>query len=121
MEYKESSLTQFLSQNGIIVQRSCPGTSPQNGHIERKHRHILDMIRAFLISSSCPEILWRKAALTNVYTINYIPSLIIGNISPFECLHNHLPDYHMLKVFSSTCFILLQPHEYTKLEPRARL
>ena len=56
MEYKESSLTQFLSQNGTIVQRSCPGTSPQNGRAERKHRHILDTVRAFLISSSCLEI-----------------------------------------------------------------
>ena len=27
----------------------------------------------------------------------------------------------MLKVFRSACFILLQPHEYTKLEPIARL
>ena len=28
---------------------------------------------------------------------------------------------HMFKVFGSACFVLLQPHEYTKLEPRARL
>ena len=34
MEYKQSSLTQFLSQNGTIVQRSFPRTSPQNRHAE---------------------------------------------------------------------------------------
>jgi len=31
MEYKDSSLLQFLSQQGIVVQRSCPHTSQQNG------------------------------------------------------------------------------------------
>ncbi|KAK4384587.1 Retrovirus-related Pol polyprotein from transposon TNT 1-94 [Sesamum angolense] len=30
-------------------------------------------------------------------------------------------DYHMLKVFGSACFVLLQPHEYTKLESRERI
>ena len=64
---------------------------------------------------SPPEIFWGEAALTTVYTINHIPSPIIGNISPFERLHNHPLDSNMLKVFASTCFVLLQPHEYTKL------
>ena len=75
----------------------------------------LDTIRAFLISSSCPEILWGEAALTAVYTINHIPSPIIGNVSPFERLRNHPPNYHMLKMVGNACFVLLQPHEYTKL------
>ena len=86
MEYKESSLTQFLSQNETIVQRSYPGTSPQNGHAERKYRCILDTVRAFLISSFCPKSFWGEAALTVVYTINRIPSLVIGNVSPFELI-----------------------------------
>ena len=77
MEYKESSLTEFLSQNGTIVQKSCHGTSPQNGRVKRKYRHILDTVRAFLIFSSCPEIFWGEAALTAVYTINNFLSLVM--------------------------------------------
>jgi len=42
-------------------------------------------------------------------------------VSPFECLSNHPPNYESLKVFGCTCFVLLQPHEYTKLEARARI
>ena len=79
------------------------------------------MVRAFLISSSCPETFWGEVALTDVYTISHILSPVIGNISPFERLYNHPLDYHILKVFGSGCFVLLQPHEYTKLEPQARL
>lgn len=74
----------FLAQNGAVLQHYCPGTSQQNGGAERKHRHILDMVRALLISTACPEVFWGEAALTAVYSINLIPSPIIGNQSPHE-------------------------------------
>ena len=96
-----------MSQNETSVQRSCPRNLPQNGREKRKHIHILDTVRALLISFFCPEIFWGEATHTAIYTINSIPSPITSNISPFECLHNHPPDYHIFKVFGSTCFVLL--------------
>lgn len=50
MKYKETEILKFLRQNGTIPNRSCPGTSQQNGRAEQKHRHILDTVRALLIS-----------------------------------------------------------------------
>ncbi|KAL4018723.1 hypothetical protein IC575_022343 [Cucumis melo] len=111
----------FSPNRGTLVQRSCPHTSQQNGRAERKHRHILDSVRALLLSASCPEKFWGEAALTSVYTINRLPSSVLQNISPFERLYGTPPNYSNLKVFGCACFVLLQPHEHTKLEPRARL
>jgi hypothetical protein len=31
------------------------------------------------------------------------------------------PNYSLLKVFGCVCFVLLQPHEHTKLQPRSQL
>ncbi|XP_059639814.1 uncharacterized protein LOC132282224 [Cornus florida] len=121
MEYNKTNFLKFLRQHGTISHSSCPGTSQQNGRAERKHRHILDTVRSLLISSSCPERFWGEAALTTVYTINRVPMHIIGNQSPYERLYRILPAYNLLKVFGCACFVLLQPHERTKLEPRARL
>lgn len=121
MEYRDSKLLYFLGEQGILFEFSCPYTSQQNGHAERKHRHILDSVRAMLISASCPERAWGEAALTAVHIINRLPSSVLGNVSPFERLYHTIPDYSSLKVFGCACFVLLQPHEYTKLEPRARL
>ena len=121
MEYRNSKLLSFLSEQGTLSEFSCPYTSQQNGRTERKHRHILDSVRAMLISASCPERAWGEAALTAVHIINRLPSSVLGNVSPFERLYCTTPDYKLLKVFGCLCFVLLQPHKYSKLEPCARL
>jgi hypothetical protein len=121
MEYCDSKLLSFPSEQGTLSEFSCPYTSQQNGRAERKHRHILDSVRVMLISVSCPERSWGEAALTVVHIINRIPFFVLGNVSPFERLYLTTPNYNSLKVFGCASFVLLQPHEYTKLEPRARL
>ncbi|KAA0067280.1 Integrase, catalytic core [Cucumis melo var. makuwa] len=118
---KVGRLFELLSLQSTLVQRSCPHTSQQNGRVERKQHHILDSVRALLLFASCPEKFWGEAALTSVYTINRLPSSVLQNISPFERLYGTPPNYSNLKVFGCACFVLLHPHEQTKLEPRARL
>ncbi|GKV53176.1 hypothetical protein SLEP1_g59714, partial [Rubroshorea leprosula] len=120
-EYLGTKLQSFLKEQGTLPQQSCPYTSEQNWRVERKHRHIFDSVRALLISSSCPERFWGKAALTAAYLINRISSSVLNNQSPYERLHGILPAYNLLKVFGCACFVLLPPHEHNKLEPRARL
>ncbi|GKV19316.1 hypothetical protein SLEP1_g29596 [Rubroshorea leprosula] len=61
--------------------------SEQNGRAEHKHKHILDSVRALLISSTCPKRFWGEATLTAVYLINHIPSSVLNNQSPYERLH----------------------------------
>ena len=87
MEYQDSSFLQFLCQQGTVVQHSCPHTSQHNGRVERKHRHILDFVHALLLSASCSKKNWGEAALTTIYFINRVPTLVLQNLSPFEnCL-----------------------------------
>lgn len=42
-------------------------------------------------------------------------------MSPYERLYKAAHDYKLLEVLSSACFVLLQPHEYTKFDPYARV
>jgi hypothetical protein len=121
MEYCESTFLTTLKNNGTLPHHSCPGTSQQNGRAERKHKHIVDTVRALLLSASIPEHFYGEAALTVVYTINRISSLTTLNKSPYELQYGSPPDYQSLHVFGCICFVLLQPHERTKLKPRSRL
>ncbi|GLT36913.1 hypothetical protein SLA2020_112590 [Shorea laevis] len=118
-EYLSTKLQSFLKEYGTLAQQSCPYTSEQNGRVECKHRHILDSVHALLISSSCLERFWGEAALIAVYLINRIPLSIINNKCPYECLHGIPPTYDLLKGFGCACFVLLLPHEHSKLEPKA--
>uniref|UniRef100_A0A3Q7HMW1 Reverse transcriptase Ty1/copia-type domain-containing protein n=1 Tax=Solanum lycopersicum TaxID=4081 RepID=A0A3Q7HMW1_SOLLC len=72
-----------------------------------------------LICSSFPERFLGEASLIALYTINRFPSSVLGNMYPYERLYKVAPNYTLLKVFGSACFVLLQPHEHTKLEPHA--
>ena len=111
----------LLVGNGTILHHLCPGSFQQNGRAEKKYRHILEVVHALLISAICLESLQGEAALIAVYTINSIPSPIIGHKPPYNRLNGFLPNYDVLRDFGCACFVILQPHEKTKLEPRARL
>ena len=86
---------------------TCLGTSQQNGRAERKFRHILDTVRALLLSAKIPTHFWSEAALHAVHAINRIPIPVIHNQTPYERLFGSPPDYHHLCSFGSACFVLL--------------
>ena len=104
---------------GTVYQLTCPGTSQQNGRAKRKLHHILDTVRALLLSVKVPAPF--EAALHAIHTINRILSPVIQNQTPYEHLFGSPSDYHHLRSFGSACFFFLQPHEHNKLKPRSRL
>ncbi|KAL0381400.1 UNVERIFIED_CONTAM: Retrovirus-related Pol polyprotein from transposon RE2 [Sesamum angustifolium] len=48
----------WIVDTGIIHQRSCPHTPQQNGVVERKHQHLLNIVRALLHQASLPRFFW---------------------------------------------------------------
>jgi len=121
MGYNYKSFLIFLKQHWTLSHRSCPYTSQQNGRAERKHRHILDNVRALLISASLTERFWGEAALTAIYTINHVLSPTIHNQTLYERLYGSTTNFSLLKIFGCLCFVTLSVRERTKLEWRSRL
>ena len=106
-EYTQYAFQVVLQSYGTVHQLTCLDTSQQNGRVERKFRHILDTVRALLLSAEVPAPFWGEAALYAIHTINCIPSPIIQNKTPYERLFGSPSDYHHLRSFSSACFVLL--------------
>ena len=51
LEYTQYAFQAVLHSYGTVHHLICPGTFQQNGRAERKLRHILDTVRALLLSA----------------------------------------------------------------------
>ena len=56
LEYTQYAFQAVLHSYGTVHQLTCPGTSQQNGRVERKLKlhHILDTVHALLLSAKVP-------------------------------------------------------------------
>lgn len=54
-EYTSNKFYELLASDDTIHQSSCTNTPQQNGVAERKHSHIVETARSFLLSASVPS------------------------------------------------------------------
>lgn len=113
-------LRKFFAEKGILHQTSCVGTPQQNGRVERRHRHILNVARSLLFQGKLPVKFWGESILTAVYLINRTPTPLLDDKTPYEILHKAPPSYTHLRVFGSLCFAKRQTATTDKFGPRSR-
>jgi hypothetical protein len=114
-EYLSDALHQVLPEEDPLAQFSCPGVHAQNGVAKHKHCHLLETARALMIAFSGPPHFWTEVVSTATYLINIQPSSAIQGGIPFERLCGKMPDYSNHHLFVCVCYMLLAPHEHTKL------
>ena len=101
LKYTQYAFQVILYSYGIAHQLTCPDTSQQNGGAEQKLHHILDTIRALLLSTKAFAYFEVKAAFHAVHATNRIPNLVIQNQISYEHFFGSPPDYHQLRSFDS--------------------
>ena len=112
------SFFSLLNNSGIHFRHPCPHIHHQNGRIERKHGHIVDIGLTLLAQAHLPLKFWWDAFHTAVFFINRLPTPTLHNISPYQKRFHQTPDYSILRIFGCACFPYLRPYNRHKLEFR---
>ncbi|KAK9050950.1 hypothetical protein SSX86_027575 [Deinandra increscens subsp. villosa] len=119
-EFTSNRMLKFYADQGIVLETTCPHTPQQNGVVERKHRHLLEVARALRFEANLPTKFWGECILTATYLINRLPSEVIENKTPYEILYNQKPDYDLLRVFGCLAYYRSTETKGDKFEPRGR-
>ena len=69
-EYDKSEFKALCAAEGIILMRTVPGKTRQNGIAERMNRTLNERARSMRIHCGLPKILWADAVSTAAYLIN---------------------------------------------------
>lgn len=113
-EFVNFNMKTFLERMGIVHQTSCVHTPQQNGVVERKYKHLLNVSRSLLFQSGLPRKFWEDVVLTAVFLINKTPSSVLNGKTPFELVYNCVTGFDKIIVFGCLCFS-------TKLDTKDKL
>ncbi|KAL3368368.1 hypothetical protein AABB24_009309 [Solanum stoloniferum] len=117
-EFFNHGCRELFQKHGVIHQSSCPYTPQQNGVVEKRHRHILEIVRAIKFQSDLPDKFWGLCVEAVVYVLNRIPSIVLQNKSPYEVLYNKAPSLLHMRVIGCLCFVTYFTQK-DKFRPRA--
>ena len=121
LEFTQKAIEKLCLAHGIVHQTTCPYTSQQNGVAERKHRHLLDMVRTLLLAMRVPPYLWCDDVLTATYLVNRLPSAALGGAIPLQRLTPAANIFSLPpRVFGCTAFVQDHTPGLSKLAPRAQ-
>lgn len=113
-------MKEYFRSTGIIHQTSCVGTPEQNGRVERKHRHILNVARALRFQAHLPVEFWGECVLSAAYLINRTPSEVLKGKSPYEVIFDKAPSYGEIQVFVCLAYAHNQKRHGDKFASQSR-
>nr|GEX18444.1 hypothetical protein [Tanacetum cinerariifolium] len=85
---------------GISHETSVARSPQQNGVVERRNRTLIEAARSMLVYAQALLFLWAEDVATTCYTQNGSIVRVRHDKTPYELLHNKLPDLSFLHVFA---------------------
>ena len=119
-EYTSKELERYLTDQGIVHERTTPYLHESNGMAERVNQTLATMARSMLLD--LPLELWENAYASAVYIKNRLPHAALKDQTPYEAFRGSKPKILHLQPFGRECYIHIPEDRRpagTKLLPRA--
>nr|GEU82694.1 hypothetical protein [Tanacetum cinerariifolium] len=118
-EFVNQTFREYYEKVGISHETSVARFQQQNGVVERRNRTLIEAARTMLIYAQASLFLWAEDVATACYTQNRSIIRLYHRKTPYELLHNKLPDLSFLYMFSAHFYPTNDSENLRKLQPKA--
>nr|GFA13005.1 hypothetical protein [Tanacetum cinerariifolium] len=118
-EFVNYTLQDYYEEVGISHETSVARSLQQNGVVERRNHTLIEATRTMLIYAQAPLFLWAEAVATACFTQNRSIIRLRHGKTPYELLHNKLPDLSFFHVFGALYYPTNDSENLGKLQPKA--
>ncbi|GJR25563.1 retrovirus-related pol polyprotein from transposon TNT 1-94 [Tanacetum coccineum] len=118
-EFVNQTLREYYEKVGISHETSVARSLHQNGVVERRNRTLIEAARTMLIYTKASLFLWAEAVATACYTQNRSIIRLRHGKTPYELLHDKIPDLSFFHVFCALCYPTNDSENLRKLQPKA--
>nr|GEV40948.1 retrovirus-related Pol polyprotein from transposon TNT 1-94 [Tanacetum cinerariifolium] len=102
-----------------LMKHQIARSPQQNGVVERRNRTLIEAAYTMLIYAQALLFLWAEAVATACYTQIRSIVRLHHDKTPYELLHNKLPDLSFLRIFGALCYPTNDSENLGKLQPKA--
>ncbi|GJW53584.1 retrovirus-related pol polyprotein from transposon TNT 1-94 [Tanacetum coccineum] len=117
-EFVNQTLREYYEKVGISHETSVARSPQQNGFVERRNRTLIEAARTMLIYAKASLFIWAEAVATACYTQNRSIIRLRHGKTPYELLHDKLPDLSFFHVFGARCYPTNDSENLGKLQPK---
>nr|GEZ16834.1 hypothetical protein [Tanacetum cinerariifolium] len=117
-EFINQTLREYYEEVGISHKTSVACSPQQNDVVERRNQTLIEAACTMLIYAQAPLFLWAEAVATACYTQNRSIIRLRHGKTPYELMHNKLPDLSFLYVFGALCYPTNDSENLGKLQPK---
>ncbi|GJW55153.1 retrovirus-related pol polyprotein from transposon TNT 1-94 [Tanacetum coccineum] len=120
-EFVNQTLREYYEKVGISHETYVARSPQQNGVIERRNCMLIEVAYTMLIYAKALLFLWAEAVATACYTQNRSIIRLRHDKTPYELLHDKLPDLSFLHVFGALCYSTNDSENLGKLQLKANI
>ena len=104
-EFRSKLFEDWLAAEGVVHKKSTPYEHEQNGLAERGIQNVLQRAMCQLFGANMSQGFWPYAVETAVYLINWSPTTMLDNETPFEAWMGKHPSIKHLRTFGETGYV----------------